>query len=282
MYKITNKKMLAPNTFLMDIEAPRIAKSCLPGQFVIVRSDEKSERIPLTICDYNTNRGTVTVVFQALGISTRKISTYEVDESFLDFVGPLGHPSDLVNGDLEVLRNKSIVFVADGIGAAHVYPQVKWLYEQVIDADVIVGCESKEHLLLEKEMRTISANSYIATNDGSYGYKGSAEDLLKELIEKERKNYDYIVAVAPMTMMKSICEFTKGFGIKTIVSLKQIMIDGIGLCGGCRVTVGGETKFTCIDGPEFDGHLVDFEEAIRRQAMYKKEEAHKCRMGLGL
>lgn len=282
MYKITNKKMLAPNTFLMDIEAPRIAKSCLPGQFVIVRSDEKSERIPLTICDYDTNRGTVTVVFQALGISTRKISTYEVDESFLDFVGPLGHPSDLVNEDLEILRNKNIVFVADGIGAAHVYPQVKWLYEQAIDADVIVGCESKEHLLLEKEMRTISANSYIATNDGSYGYKGSAEDLLRELIEKERKNYDYIVAVAPMTMMKSICEFTKDFGIKTIVSLKQIMIDGIGLCGGCRVTVGGETKFTCIDGPEFDGHLVDFEEAIRRQAMYKKEEAHKCRVGLNL
>lgn len=282
MYKITQKKMLAPNTFLMDIEAPRIAKSCLPGQFVIVRVDEKSERTPLTICDYNIRKGTVTVVFQTLGISTRKISTYEVDESFLDFAGPLGQPSNLVNEPLKMLSSKNIAFVADGVGAAHIYPQVKWLNMHGVNVDVIIGCQSKEHLLFEKELRNISANLYIATIDGSYGYKGSAEDLLKELIKNEKKNYNHIVATAPMSMMKSICEFTKDLGIKTIVSLKQIMIDGIGLCGGCRVTVGGETKFTCIDGPEFDGHLVNFDEAIRRKTMYEKEEDHKCRVGLGL
>ncbi|AKA71707.1 sulfide/dihydroorotate dehydrogenase-like FAD/NAD-binding protein [Clostridium scatologenes] len=292
MYKIVDKRELAPSIFLMDIEAPRVAKSSKPGQFVIVKMDEKGERIPLTICDYDAEKGTVTIVFQTLGGSTQKMADYEIGQTFRDFVGPLGQPTDLVNESIEELKKKNIIFVAGGVGAAPVYPQVKWLHEHGINADVIVGCKSKEYLLLEEEMKSVSGNLYIATDNGTYGYKGFVTDLLTDLIEKKGKKYDHVVAIGPMIMMKFICKVTKGFGIKTIVSLNPIMVDGTGMCGACRVTVGGETKFACVDGPEFDGHLVDFEEAMRRQTLYKTEEGkaameeqerkegHVCHVGL--
>jgi len=275
MYKIVEKRILAPNIYLMDIEAPRVAKSCYPGQFVIVKMDEKGERIPLTICDYDRVKGTVTIVFQTMGDSTKRMAEYEAGECFSDFVGPLGQPSDLVHEDLEELKKKKIIFVAGGVGAAPVYPQVKWLHEHGIAADVIVGCKSKEYLLLEDEMKAVAGTLYIATDDGSYGYKGFVTDLLKELIEKEKKGYDHVVAIGPMIMMKFIAKLTKEYGIKTIVSLNPIMVDGTGMCGACRVTVGGEVKFACVDGPEFDGHLVNFDEAMRRQTLYKTEEGQK-------
>lgn len=275
MYKIVDKRVLAPNIFLMDIEAPRVAKSCLPGQFVIVKMDDKGERVPLTICDYNAEKGTVTIVFQTLGGSTKKMAEYEAGEYFADFVGPLGQPSEFVNENIEELKKKKIIFVAGGVGSAPVYPQVKWLHEHGIKADVIVGCKSKDYLLLEEEMKAASGNLYIATDDGSYGYKGFVTDLLKNLIDNEGKKYDQVVAIGPMIMMKFIAKLTKEYGIKTVVSLNPIMVDGTGMCGACRVTVGGEVKFACVDGPEFDGHLVNFDEAMRRQAMYKTEEGKK-------
>jgi len=275
MYKIVKKRVLAPNIYLMDVEAPRVAKSCWPGQFVIVKIDEKGERIPLTVCDYDRANGTVTIVYQTMGDSTKRMAEYEVGEYFSAFVGPLGQPSEFVHEDLEELKKKKIIFVAGGVGAAPVYPQVKWLHENGIEADVIVGCKSKEYLLLEEEMKAVAGNLYIATDNGSYGYKGFVTDLLKELIEKEKKGYDTVVAIGPMIMMKFIAKLTKEYGIKTIVSLNPIMVDGTGMCGACRVTVGGETKFACVDGPEFDGHLVNFEEAMRRQTLYKTEEGRK-------
>ncbi|MCH5137988.1 sulfide/dihydroorotate dehydrogenase-like FAD/NAD-binding protein, partial [Clostridiaceae bacterium UIB06] len=256
MYKIVNKRILAPNIYLMDIEAPRVAKSCHPGQFVIVKMDEKGERIPLTICDYDYKKGTVTIVFQTLGESTKKMAEYEEGQDFSDFVGPLGQPSDLVNEDIEELKKKNIIFIAGGVGTAPVYPQVKWLHEKGVKADVIVGAKSKEYLLLEEEMKAVAKDLYIATDDGSCGYKGLVTNLLKELIDNEGKKYDHVVAIGPMIMMKFVAKLTKEYDIKTIVSLNPIMVDGTGMCGACRVTVGDEVKFACVDGPEFDGHLV--------------------------
>ncbi|AKN30126.1 NAD-binding oxidoreductase [Clostridium carboxidivorans P7] len=275
MFKIIEKKMLAPNIYLMDIEAPRVAKSCYPGQFVIVKMDEKGERIPLTICDYDAKKGTVTIVFQTLGESTKKMAEYEEGQTFSDFVGPLGQPSDLVHEELEEFKKKDIIFIAGGVGTAPVYPQVKWLHENGVNVDVIVGAKSKEHLILEEEMKAVCKNLYIATDDGSYGYKGLVTNLLKELIDKEGKTYNHVVAIGPMIMMKFVTKLTKEYGIKTIVSLNPIMVDGTGMCGACRVTVGDEVKFACVDGPEFDGHLVNFDEAMRRQTMYKTEEGRK-------
>jgi NAD(P)H-flavin reductase len=275
MYKILGKRALAPSIFLMDVEAKRVAKSCLPGQFVIVKMDEKGERIPLTICDYDAAKGSVTIVFQTLGGSTQRMAKYGVGDAFSDFVGPLGQPSDLVNESIEELKNKNIIFIAGGVGTAPVYPQVKYLKEHGIKADVIVGCKSKEYLLLEDEMKAVSNNLYVATDDGSYGYKGLVTELLKELIDKEGKKYDHVVAIGPMIMMKFVSKLTKEYGIKTVVSLNPIMVDGTGMCGACRVTVGGQVKFACVDGPEFDAHLVNFDEAMRRQAMYKTEEGRE-------
>jgi NAD(P)H-flavin reductase len=275
MYKIVDKKSLAPNIFSMDIEAPRVAKSCLPGQFVIVIMDEKGERIPLTICDYDENKGTVKIVFQTLGESTKEMAKYEVGQYFNDFVGPLGQPSDLTQENQEELEKKNIIFVAGGVGTAPVYPQVKWLSKHGIKADVIVGCKSKDYLLFEDELKSVAGNLYIATDDGSYGYKGFVTDKLKELIEKEHKEYNHAVVIGPMIMMKFMSQLTKKYDIKTIVSLNPIMVDGTGMCGACRVTVGGEVRFACVDGPEFDGHLVNFDEAMRRQTMYKTEEGRK-------
>lgn len=272
MYKIVEKKLLGPQIYLMKIEAPRIAKSANPGQFVIVKMDKKGERIPLTICDYDTTKGTVTIVYQTLGESTKKMAEYEEGESFADFVGPLGRPSEFVYEDINDLRKKNILFIAGGVGTAPVYPQVKWLMEHDIKVDVIVGTKSKDTLILEDEMKAVAGNLYVATDDGSYGYKGMVTNLLKDLVEKEGKKYDVVVAIGPMIMMKFVSLLTKELNIPTVVSLNSIMVDGTGMCGACRVTVGNEVKFTCVDGPEFDGHLVNFDEAMRRQSMYKSEE----------
>lgn len=293
MYKITTKRLLAPSIYLMDVEAPRVAKSANPGQFVIVKMDEKGERIPLTICDYDKTAGTVTIVFQTVGASTQKMALLEEGDYFSDFVGPLGQPSEFIEEDIEELKQKKIIFVAGGVGAAPVYPQIKWLHEHGIEADAIVGCKSKDYLLLEKEIKAVAGNLYVATDDGTYGYQGFVTDLLKDLIEKEGKKYDLVIAIGPMIMMKFITLLTKQYGIKTIVSMNPVMVDGTGMCGGCRLTVGGETRFACVDGPEFDGHLVDFDEAMRRSTQYQTEEGraeierqekvagHVCNLGLG-
>lgn len=272
MYKITKKRMLSDNIYLMDIEAPRVAKSANPGQFVIVKVDEKGERIPLTICDYDEEKGTVTIVFQTVGASTKLMAEYEEGEAFSDFVGPLGMPSELVHENLEELSKKNILFVAGGVGTAPVYPQVKWLNKKGIKADVIVGARNKDIAILQDEMKAVAGNYYLATDDGSSGFKGLVTDKIKDLVENEGKKYDLVVAIGPMIMMKFVCLLTKELNIPTVVSLNPIMVDGTGMCGACRVTVGGKVKFACVDGPEFDGHLVNFDEAMRRQAMYKTEE----------
>lgn len=285
MYKIIEKRKLAPQIFLMDIEAPRVAKSAKPGQFVIIKMDEKGERIPLTISDYDTERGTVTIVVQTIGCSTKEMEHYEVNDSFLDFVGPLGQASELMSESVEELKNKKIVFIAGGLGTAPVYPQVKWLSEQGVKADVIIGAKAKEYVIMEEEMKKVAGTVYPCTDDGSYGYKGLVTNKLKELVQNEGKKYDLVVAIGPMIMMKFVCKLTEELGISTIVSMNPIMVDGTGMCGACRLTVDGETKFACVDGPEFDGHKVNFDEAMRRQTMYKSQESSKnegIKSGCGL
>ena len=272
MYAIIKARQLADKIFLMDVKAPRVAKRCLPGQFVIVKMDERGERIPLTICDYNREEGTITIVFQIVGASTEKMSHLKEGDYFRDFTGPLGMPSELVKEDLPELKDKKILFVAGGVGTAPVYPQVKWLHENGVDADVIVGAKNKELLILEDEMKAVAGNLYITTDDGSYGRKGMVTEVIKSLVNDEHKTYDVCVAIGPMIMMKFVALLTKELGIKTIVSLNPIMVDGTGMCGACRVSVGGEVKFACVDGPEFDGHLVNFDETMKRQQMYKTEE----------
>lgn len=272
MYKILKAENLADKIFLMDIEAPRVAKSCEPGQFVIVKMDEKGERIPLTICDYNREKGIVTIVFQIVGASTAVMSKMTVGDAFEDFVGPLGCASELIHEDIESLKNKKILFVAGGVGTAPVYPQVKWLHEHGVDADVIVGSKTKDLLILEKEMEAVAGNLYVTTDDGSYGRSGMVTDTIKYLVNEKGIKYDQCVAIGPMIMMKFVCLLTKELNIPTIVSLNPIMVDGTGMCGACRVQVGSEVKFACVDGPEFDGHLVDFDQAMKRQQMYKTEE----------
>lgn len=272
MFKIVKKKYLANNIYLMDVEAPRVAKKCYPGQFVIVKMDEKGERIPLTICDYDREAGTVTIVFQAVGASTEIMAEYEVGEYFRDFVGPLGCASELVEEDPEELKKKKILFVAGGVGTAPVYPQVKWMKQHEYDVDVIIGARSKDLIILEEEMKQWSDHVYVATDDGSYGFKGNVNDKIKDLVNNEGKSYDLVVAIGPVIMMKFVSLLTKELGIKTIVSMNPVMVDGTGMCGACRLQVGDEIKFACVDGPEFDGHLVDFDQAMKRQQMYKTEE----------
>lgn len=274
MYEIVNKVELAPKIFLMDIKAPRVAKAAKPGQFIILIADEKGERVPLTICDYDLDKGTVTIVIQAVGYSTNKIVSLKEGDFIKDFAGPLGRPSEFINEEINELKNKKILFVAGGVGAAPVYPQVKWLSERGIKTDVIIGGRSKEFVILEDEMKKLGANVYPCTDDGSYGFNGRVTDKIKDLVDKGN-NYDEVIAIGPMIMMKFVCSLTKELGISTIVSLNTLMVDGTGMCGACRVTVGNETKFACVDGPEFDGHLVDFDEAMKRQAIYKTEEGQK-------
>ena len=271
MYKILNAEKLSANVFLMDVEAPRGAKHCLPGQFVIVKMDEVGERIPLTICDYDAEKGTVTIVFQPAGASTTRMAQLKAGDYFEDFVGPLGQPSELCHEDLEELKKKKIVFVAGGVGTAPVYPQVKWLHEHGITADAIVGAKTKDLLILEDKMKEV-CNLYVTTDDGSYVRKGMGTDVLRDLVQNQGKEYDLCVAIGPMIMMKFVCLLTKELNIPTVVSMNPIMVDGTGMCGACRLMVGGEVKFACVDGPEFDGHKVDFDLAMKRQQMYKTEE----------
>lgn len=271
MYKIQKAEKLADKIYLMDVEAPRVARHCQPGQFIIVKMDEKGERIPLTICDFDREKGIVTIVFQTVGASTEKMAHLKAGDAFEDFVGPLGCPSELIGEDIEELKKKKLVFVAGGVGTAPVYPQVKWLHEHGIDADVIVGAKTKDLIILEEEMKAVAGNLYITTDDGSYGRHGMVTKVIEDLVA-EGKTYTKCVSIGPMIMMKFCCLTTQKLGIPTIVSMNPIMVDGTGMCGACRVIVGDEVKFACVDGPEFDGHLIDWNLAMQRQQMYKTEE----------
>ena len=280
MFKIVAKRQLAEQIFEMKIAAERVARAALPGQFVIVRANEGGERIPLTIADYDVEAGTVTIVTQTIGLSTRKICALNEGDSLADFAGPLGRPSEFVHMPLEELKNRKYLFVAGGVGTAPVYPQVKWLHQHGVECDVIIGAKTKDMLIYVDEMRKVG-NVHIATDDGTEGFKGMVTGLMKELVETEGRKYDECVCIGPMIMMKFVCLTTKPWELMTTVSLNALMVDGTGMCGACRVSVGGKTLFTCVDGPEFDGHQVDFDEAMRRQAMYKNQERkanedHKC------
>ena len=291
MFTILEKRLLAENIYLMKVEAPRVAHAALPGQFVIVRADALGERIPLTIADYDTEEGSVTIVIQTLGVSTRKICQLEAGEALADFAGPLGRPSEFVHEPLEVLRSRRYIFIGGGVGTAPVYPQVKWLSERDVEVDVIIGAKNKDMLIYTEEMARVATHLYITTDDGSAGSKGLVTAQLEELIAAGN-SYDECVAIGPMIMMKFVALTTKKYALKTTVSLNALMVDGTGMCGACRVTVAGKTRFTCVEGPEFDAHEVDFDEAMRRQGMYRtveqralaiqkeREEGHKCRIGL--
>ena len=272
MYPIVRKETLADNIILMDIKAPRVANECLPGQFIIAKTDEVGERIPLTICDYDREKETVTIVVQTIGAGTERMMALNEGDALEDFVGPLGCPSELCEEEnLEETRKKKIVFIAGGLGTAPVYPQVKWLHEHGIDADVIMGSRTKDLLFYIDEMKAVAGNVYVCTDDGTYGFHGNGCQQLQALID-EGKHYDVCVAIGPMIMMKFVTILTKKLEIPTIVSMNPIMVDGTGMCGACRLMVGGEVKFACVDGPEFDGHLVDFDQAMKRQQQYKTEE----------
>jgi ferredoxin/flavodoxin---NADP+ reductase len=292
LYKILTKREIAPKIYSLEIEAKRVAKSAKPGQFIILRIDEKGERIPLTVADYDENKGTVTIVVQAVGSSTNRMVQLNEGDFLQDFAGPLGTPSELTEEKTEDLKKMRLIFVAGGVGTAPVYPQVKWLCERGIYPEVIIGGKNKEFIIYEEEMKILGAHVYPCTDDGSYGYKGLVTNQLKELIDAGNK-YDRVIAIGPMIMMKFVAKLTKEYNIPTIVSLNTLMVDGTGMCGACRVTVGNEIKFTCVDGPEFDGHLVNFDEAMRRQTIYRteegkmlhkqeeEEEGHLCHIGAG-
>ena len=272
MYKITKAEKLADKIYLMDVEAPWVARACQPGEFVIVKIDEAGERIPLTICDFDREKGTVTIVLQVVGASTLRMADLRAGDAFQDFVGPLGQPSEFVKEDVEEVKKRKYLFVAGGLGTAPVYPQVKWMREHGICADVIVGAKTKDLVILEKEMEAVAGTLYITTDDGSYVRKGMVTDGIRDLVEVQGKKYDVCVAIGPMIMMKFVCKLTKELGLPTIVSMNPIMVDGTGMCGACRLSVGGQVKFACVDGPEFDGHLVDFDQAMKRQQMYRTDE----------
>ena len=272
MYPIVRKETLADNIILMDIKAPRVANECLPGQFIIAKTDEVGERIPLTICDYDREKETVTIVVQTIGAGTERMMALNEGDALEDFVGPLGCPSELCEEEnLEETRKKKIIFIAGGLGTAPVYPQVKWLHEHGIDADVIMGSRTKDLLFYMDEMKAVAGNVYVCTDDGTYGFHGNGCQQLQALID-DGKHYDICVAIGPMIMMKFVTILTKKLEIPTVVSMNPIMVDGTGMCGACRLMVGGEVKFACVDGPEFDGHLVDFDQAMKRQQQYKTEE----------
>ena len=270
MYKIVKAEQLSEKNFLMVVEAPWVVRSCQPGQFLIVKIDEVGERIPLTICDYDREAGTVTIVFQTIGASTERMAKLKAGDYFMDVTGPLGRPSDLVEMDPEELKKMNILFVGGGVGAAPVYPQVKWMAEHGYNCEVIIGAKTKELIMLEEEMKNVAV-TYVATDDGSYGYHGMIPSLIEYLVNSGKK-YDRVVAIGPVIMMKFVCVLTKKLGLPTVVSMNPIMVDGTGMCGACRIMVGGEVKFACVDGPEFDGHLVDFDLAMERQRTYKTEE----------
>ena len=264
MYQILKKQTLNANTKLMVIDAPHVARKAEPGQFIILRVSAEGERIPLTIADFDREKGSVTIIFQEVGATTQALGSLNEGECLHDFVGPLGKASEL-----EGL--KKVAVVGGGLGYAIAYPQAKKLHEMGAEVDLIAGFRSKDIIILEDEMKNACTNLHIVTDDGSNGRKALVTQVLKELIDAGNQ-YDAVIAIGPMIMMKFVCETTRPYGIKTIVSMNTIMVDGTGMCGGCRLTVGGETKFACVDGPDFDGHLVDFDGAMRRGAMYKAQE----------
>ncbi len=271
MFKILRKRQLSAVVWLMDVEAPLVARHCAPGQFIIVKDCEEGERIPLTICDYDREAGTITIVFQPVGVATNRFLALEEGDCFQDFVGPLGRPSDIIEMSPDELAAKKFLFVAGGVGTAPVYPQVKWLKEHGYDADVIIGARTKDLLFFEEEMRAVARNLYITTDDGSYVHKGVVTSVIDELVA-EGKEYNHCVAIGPMIMMKFVCLTTKKYNIPTIVSMNPIMVDGTGMCGACRLSVGDEIKFACVDGPEFDGFKINWAEAMKRTQLYKSEE----------
>jgi ferredoxin--NADP+ reductase len=262
----------------MEVEAPLIAQAAQPGQFIILRLDEFGERVPLTIADYDVTRGTVTIIFQTVGRTTGMLGNLNEGDFILDFVGPLGKPTEIAG-----IRRAALV--GGGVGCAIAYPSAKALFKAGAEVDLIAGFRSRNIVILEEEMRAVSTNFYLTTDDGTYGEKGFVTDKLKSLLETGRQ-YDAVIAIGPVVMMKFVCAVTKPFGVKTIVSLNPIMIDGTGMCGGCRVTVGGEVKFACVDGPDFDGHQVDFDELMRRNSFYREHEqkdaGHICRLTGGV
>ena len=286
MYRIVSKDMLTPTICRMKVEAPRLAAAAQPGQFLIIRADEQGERIPLTISDYDKSEGTVTIVTQRIGASTSEICSYEVGDAFEDVVGPLGIPSDFTEMSLDDLKGRRYVFIAGGVGTAPVYPQVKWLHERGVSVDVIIGAKTRDLVIYKEEMEAVCDNLYICTDDGSEGFKGLVTAMLEKLVIEDGKAYDQAVAIGPMIMMKFATLTCKKLNLPVIVSLNTLMVDGTGMCGACRVTVGGKVRFACVEGPEFDGYLVDFDEAMRRQRMYVTEENdanehHTCRIGRG-
>ncbi len=286
MYTILTKEMLTPTICRMKVQAPRLAAAALPGQFLIVRATENGERIPLTISDYDKEAGTVTIVTQEIGASSSEIISFEAGESFVDVVGPLGIPSDFIELSEEELKEKRYIFIAGGVGTAPVYPQVKWLHERGVAVDVIVGAKTKDLVIYKEEMEAVCDNLYLCTDDGSAGFKGLVTAMLEKLINEDGKQYNQAVAIGPMIMMKFATLTAKKLELPIIVSLNTLMVDGTGMCGACRVTVAGKTRFACVEGPEFNGYDVDFDEAMRRQTMYKAEEMeahenHKCRIGRG-
>lgn len=284
MFQILKKEKLAPAIYLMDIHAPRVAESAMPGQFVIVRVDEKGERVPLTIADYNPATGAVTIVIQTIGASTNKLCDLNAGDSVLDFVGPLGLPSDLCEMSDEELAQKRIIFVGGGLGAAPIYPQVKYLAERGFKPDVIIGAKTKAIEIMRSELEEVSANYYQATDDGTDGFHGMVTNCLQDLVQNHGKQYNHCVTIGPMIMMKFVAKLTQELNIPTIASLNTLMVDGTGMCGACRVSVGDKMRFTCVEGPEFDAHQVNFDEALRRQAMYKEvekarlEEYNNCKL----
>ena len=286
MYTILTKEMLTPTICRMRVQAPRLASAALPGQFLIVRANENGERIPLTISDYDKAAGTVTIVTQQIGASSSEIISFEEGEAFADVVGPLGIPSDFTEMSDEELKGKKYIFIAGGVGTAPVYPQVKWLHERGVAVDVIVGAKTKDLVIYKEEMEAVCDNLYLCTDDGSAGFKGLVTAMLEKLVVEDGKKYDQAVAIGPMIMMKFATLTCRKLELPVIVSLNTLMVDGTGMCGACRVTVAGKTRFACVEGPEFNGYDVDFDEAMRRQGMYKAEETeanehHTCRIGRG-
>ncbi len=273
MYKIVDKKSLNSMVEQMVIHAPFVSRKCEPGQFIILRVDEEGERVPFTIADYDREAQTITIIYQVMGYSTQMLSRLNVGDKLNDFAGPLGEPSKLEN-------HKRILGIGGGVGAAPLYPQVKKLVEMGVACDVILGGRSAEFVLLKEAFKALGCKIYVATDDGTAGTQGFVTDVLKDQLAKGEA-YDQVIAIGPLVMMRAVVAVTKPIGLATTVSLNPIMVDGTGMCGGCRVTVGGENKFACVDGPEFDGLLVDFEEVMNRQGIYKKKEAHVCRIGLG-
>ena len=285
MFEILSKEMLTPNICRMKVSAPRLAASAQPGQFLIVRADEQGERIPLTISDYDREQGTVTIVTQKIGASSSDIIAFGVGESFADVVGPLGLASEFVKMSPEELASQHYVFIAGGVGTAPVYPQVKWLHSHGVRVDVIIGARTKDLLIYTDEFRDVCDNLHICTDDGSEGFHGVGTAMLEKLVS-DGARFTRAVAIGPMIMMKFSALACRKLGIPITVSLNSIMVDGTGMCGACRVTVGGKTRFACVEGPEFDGYEVDFDEAMRRQGQYKEEEFeamehHVCKIGRG-